>query len=378
MTEENEHYELGGSNIERWWNCSKSVSESRKYPPSPPNKFSAEGTAAHDLGSKLLNLVLDKPGGVPPFHVGEILTVDGFDIEITEEMLEHVHSYVDYCLSLKGEQSVEEQVMVIPNKVGGTLDHSAVIHFKELHITDFKYGAGNAVYATGNKQLLTYALGKWLAIPKEVRQHLVRIWLTIYQPRIHGRDSYFIHPDALMKFHEELLEAVARTEDPNAEFTPGDWCKYCPAKMGCPALKEKTLQVAFPDNVIKPPAPNTLPIAEVLNILDKRSMIEDFLKSCSDYAKKFAEMGGDTPGRQLITTYGNRKWKDAKQAEIILRDQLEDEAFKKTLISPKQAETLAKKLKVDFDMPETIKPETGKALVRVEEVDYFEGVVIND
>lgn len=378
MTEEIKHYELGGSNIERWWSCPASVREARKYPVSPPNKYSAEGTAAHDLGSKLLNLVLNKPGGVPPFHVGEILTVDGFEIEITEEMLEHVSNYVEYCLNLGGEQSVEEKVMVIPDEVGGTLDHSAIIHFKELHITDFKYGAGTPVYAAGNKQLLTYALGKWLKIEEDVRKHLVRIWLTIYQPRIHGKDSYFIHPDALMKFHAELLEAVKRTKDSNADFNPGDWCKYCPAKMGCPALKEKVLEVAFPDNAFKPPAPNTMPIEQVLEILDKRKMIEDFLKACADYAKNFAEIGGNTPGRQLITTYGNRKWKNAIDAQRSLVVQLKDMAFKKTLISPKQVEMLAKKLKVDLDMPEIIKPETGKALVRVEEVDYFEGIIVDD
>lgn len=370
MTEP-KHYELGGSNIERWWNCPASVRESRKFPPSPSNKYSAEGTAAHTIASQLLI------GYIPSKAYLSEMKIDGFEIEVTQEMLDYIQEYVDYCLSLKGEHSVEEHTEVIPNEVGGTLDHSAIIHFKELHINDFKYGQGTPVYANGNKQLMSYALGKWLKIPEEVRRHLVRIWLTIYQPRIHGKDSWCITPKELEQFHIDLLKAVERTKNPDAEFKAGDWCKYCPAKLNCPALKEKTLEIAFPNNAVIPPAPNTMPIEKVLEVLDYRKMIEDFLESCAKYAKNFAEMGGKTPGRQLITTYGNRKWKNENEAMSLL-DVLQDHAYIRKLKSPAQIEKIVKALKLDIVMPEIIKPETGKALVKVEEIDHFEGVVIDE
>ena len=75
--------------------------------------------------------------------------------------------------------------------------------------------------------------------------------LIIVQPRIP-------HPAGLVRreiltalellaWGRELLAGAHRALAPEAPLVPGQWCRFCPAQLTCPALHEQSLESARND-----------------------------------------------------------------------------------------------------------------------------------
>ena len=55
----------------------------------------------------------------------------------------------------------------------------------------------------------------------------------------HGTRHYeFHHAATFANLEAELLATLARLKDPDSQPTPGAWCKYCQARLICPALTQ--------------------------------------------------------------------------------------------------------------------------------------------
>jgi hypothetical protein len=167
-------------------------------------------------------------------------------------MAEYVQVYIDECrrvLLPPGRIMVEAPVTLEslkpPAPMRGTCDFLGYDPETEtVYVKDLKFGRRNNVVAKGNLQLMYYALGAMLLIPRS--WGIIRnIEATIVQPR--RRDpirTVTLDPIELAEWSIPLFDHVTATLQPDAEMVAGDWCKFCPARGRCPAQAKLAMDVA--------------------------------------------------------------------------------------------------------------------------------------
>ncbi len=234
------HSILGPSAAERWLNCPGSVTAIKGIP-EEPSRYAAEGTVAHQVAQNCR-----EQRRAPGSWVGRELTVDGFTIEVTDEMVRAVESFLEYTDDLEGLPISESLIRYegwVPDGFG-TLDFAAI--GETCHIVDFKYGKGVQVYAAGNPQLKLYALGVhesygWLQPIHQFRLHIV-------QPRLDFIDSWEISSTDLLRWAtEEARPKALSALSGNAPLAAGDWCRFCPIRATCRVRAQTVFETAIED-----------------------------------------------------------------------------------------------------------------------------------
>jgi hypothetical protein len=333
--------------------------------PEEESEAAAWGTAAHTVAEKVLRG--DKPSDK---HIGSIIKTKAHEIEVTEEMIEVVDTYVDYVVGLVDsdpkvvlhiEQNFRLDSLKPPFDAGGTAD--AVIYFpsqKRLEVIDLKTGRGVVVAAKNNPQLRTYALGAMLA---NKGLDVERITVTIVQPRASHPDgrirSETFHIADLVEWTADMLEAMKASGEALASFdgkmvnvayeagvddqgftypagvnsylevtpspdwtrkylNPGDHCAdtFCKARATCPALRKKVEdQVGIWFEEDQPRLANVpdseSPDERALR-LDSLDLIEDWVKAVRAREHALAEGGNPATGYILVPKQGREKWNDAE------------------------------------------------------------------
>ena len=309
------HSKIGASSADRWMTCPGSVRLSAGLH-NTTSEFAAEGTAAHTLAEQCYT-----SGMQPETFIGTKIDVDRFSIEVTQEMCDAVHVYLDAIKSVcsgggDARAEVRFHLSSVHPDLFGTGDF---VHFnpqtKTLTVLDYKHGAGKPVEVKNNSQLKYYALGALL----ELKVGAGKVVYGIIQPRC-------AHPDGpvrtetidaldLLEFADDLVKAAKATEDPNAPLVPGDHCRWCPAAgTPCPALKDKANNAA--KSAFKPVAGyDRVLLAAALADLD---VLENYCKSVREFAYSEAERGEDLPGWKLVAKRATRKWLDALAARTWL------------------------------------------------------------
>ena len=345
------HAELGASVAGRWMACPGSVRLSRGQP-TYETEHSRAGTAAHAVAELCL-----RKGTDPTMYVGT--SVEG--VEVDEEMAEAVKVFVDYCRSLLEDLQwsswwIEHRFSLAelnpPAPMFGTADF---VHYdkgsRQLEVVDYKNGSGVVVEVKGNKQLRYYALGAALTLGKDLPIETVKI--TIVQPRAAHPDgvvrSEIISYVDLLAFAGELMDAARATLDPAAPLVAGSHCRFCPASPICPAQRDMvqlTAQATFEAMPLDvPPAPESMPIEVVADILSKLPTLEQWAKDVRQYVQKKLEAGEEVPGFKLVEKRKTRRWVSERDAETFLAGAGWGPAdiFKQELKSPAQIEKLVGK-----------------------------------
>jgi len=362
------------------WTCAGRMAMVSIAPDGKSSIYAAEGTAAHEISEKALRGDKDCSK-----FLGEVYTIDGFDVEITEELTNSAQRYVDYVVAQSSTDGcvlfIEERHSLAqldpPFDAGGTCD--AIIikpKLREIEVVDLKNGRG-IVEVNNNKQTRTYALLALLNAPKELVDQIDQVKVTIVQPRASHKDgrirSETFHLAELIEWTAELMQAMGRSkkaldafnmingsrtlfdEWAAAALTPGN-CAFCPAQGMCPALRSKALAITpevaktwFEDITLEtvPMISNTVPALspeELSHILDGIDMLEDWAKAVRATAHSLAESGVTIPGYKLVDKISNRKW--AADDEKIVADLksviklTEDQIFSRKLLSPAQIEKI--------------------------------------
>ena len=334
-----EHAELGASSSARWMNCSGSVPLARPYLGLGSSSYAAEGTVAHTIAQAMLAKEASPP-------IGALVTVDGHDVLVTEEMLDAVNEYLDIVRPLlakaqDGGVEIRVRISSVPPTAEcfGTADFVAIIG-RKLFIVDLKYGKGVRVSVANNSQALFYALA--VVETLHLDGLIDEIEIIVCQPRIDGaeRQSWTIDIIDLWMWRDaKLIPAVQRILDGDQSLQDGPWCRFCPALAICPlkhALAYRAAAEAFwehePDEMRNT---DDLTPEEVAERLVLALRLEDWIDKLKEHAALMIHRGEDVPGFKLVEGRSNRKW--AGEDSDVLR-----ELVKRGKFTPKDAERFYK------------------------------------
>lgn len=281
------HYPLSPSASKRWINCPASLNA-----PNTSSSYAEEGTAAHDVAEVAL-------------RTGRLITPD-------LEVRNAVQVYYDYVRDLRRDKQPYFELIEDTREhatdpdLGGTADYLAI--YEEdgktvLHFVDYKHGAGVAVIAEENYQLLTYAViyESWFGVEIDVYR------MTIVQPRnieVDPVQTWDCAPERVRE-HGKLI-AKAKTQ---SHFKAGDHCRFCSLASTCQTLQDEMLVVAR----------QQFDQAEVEDLLRLHSMADSIraaLNSLEETLVEKARAGVELPGYKVVESLGHRKW-SAPEAKIL-------------------------------------------------------------
>ena len=208
------------------WTCAGRMAMVSISPDDKKSIYAAEGTAAHEVAERALRGDLDCSK-----FLGEVYSIDGFDVEVTEELARSAQTYVHYVASQTDVAAgsvllIEERHSLAqlnpPFNAGGTCDATIIKpHLGEIEVVDLKNGRG-IVEVNGNKQTRTYALLALLNAPKDLVNQIDQVKVTIVQPRAPHKDgrirSETFHIAELIEWTSELLKAMNRSALALEEF----------------------------------------------------------------------------------------------------------------------------------------------------------------
>lgn len=377
---EKTHAELGPSKWDQWGNCAGSIPLGADLP-NVSSRYAREGTAAHELHANCLDGELDAEDllGKEYEVEGEIFVVDRDMTDAVDAALNYVRDTVQPERGdiLLVEQGVPLQQLTGEQDAEGTSDVIAIVDGgKTMVVMDYKHGQGVKVYASEkdgspNGQMAMYALGalsKYGLIYDEVEQ----VRLVILQTRLEHIDEHELTVEELEAFGEKVTEAAGRVEINRQRFhesggdvgvldlNPTDkGCKFCKAKVRCPALKALTsnaLSIAsnaedFDDLTLPKQASSVvvgaeLPAEKLAEVMRAIPLVEDYMKAIRAEVERRLLAAEPVPGYYLgIGKAGNRKWADE---EVALKEMTKSgrlkmaEATVAKPISPTQAEKLLK------------------------------------
>lgn len=353
------HSIFGPSSAHRWMVCPRSLIAGH-LAGDRPTYYAAEGSIAHWLAEDWLT------NGNPYRHLGSVHVKDGFEIEITEEMISYVEEYVSLVSTMPGQHYVEVKVDLskyTPVPSFGTSDHISAEPGK-LRVKDLKYGKV-WVDPEHNEQGQAYALGAFEAL--DYLFDFQEIEIQIVQPRRDNYGIWTITREELLEFGERYKAAAYKAWDPDAPYNPDPVaCEYCPARFDCPALAaamKKIAQDSFDDidemspsqavavieqeTISAPILPpySQVPLERLAAMYEWRPIIEKYFREMYDYLLKRLEMGEEVPGQKLgYGRAGNRTWADKEGARRMLRGRgiTDLDLYEQKFISPAQASTLLK------------------------------------
>lgn len=410
------HSAFSPSSSKMWLMCSGSLIPNI-LAADETSKEAAEGTVAHSVAETWLT----KGEKAARRRIGDIDTVDGWEIEITEEMLGYVAHYVAWVQEIEKEAKeylTETRVdfsdlTPIPNQ-GGTADHIAIVNTSfsargpyRIVVTDLKYGKGIRVFAEGNTQGLLYAYGAWKLFRDKYK--IAEVEIRIAHPRLaEGFTTWAIPIEKLIEFAETVVKprALAAWRF-DAERTPSeDGCQWCKVKGTCAAAYQHMAEVTsgvFDDDEDDGPRsydrqdqeraitvleddlgpepfqfsdPAKLSTAALAKILRYRAMTEKFFGAVEhELLDRAISREEEVPGWKLVEGRSIRKWPDDEVHVFKRLRKLglhEDAIYELHIISPAQAEAklvakagLTKDAAAKLINAVAIKPPGKKSLARV-------------
>lgn len=308
-----QHSPLGASGAERWMNCPGSVTLLQHLALSESDEpdYQVKGQAAHEAAALALRENLD---------AWELVGMTFLGVEQTAELVNPIQTYLDYCRALALEQRFVEYAISSPvhPQFYGTLDFGGrEPETRLLHIVDLKFGEGIMVEIDRNPQLMYYAFGfidglerqqGWVLHPDDP------VRLTICQPRGFHHDGPIRTFDTTVSeikawVHGVLVPAMQATEFEDT-LTPGDWCRFCPAKLVCPLLTAlfQAAAVANPKHI---PDQSDAALGENYKLADA---VKHYLKALEAETFGRAMRGHQIPHVKLVNKRANRTWKDGALA----------------------------------------------------------------
>ncbi len=353
----------------------------------------AEGTVAHELGSKALQYYSYEPWQ----DTGVTFKQEGHEITVDADMAAALEVYIGFCNRLRDEyldtagcqEYIEFEVDMadLHPDIYGRLDYSLTTP-EVINMVDLKYGIGIVVEAPNNEQLMYYAAclvhklaraGRQFAYDTPVRIIIVqpraphpdgpiRIWQTTVQEVIYWVDDV-------------LMPAIKASEDPDAKIITGEHCRYCLARTRCPALNALAEEIADMEIMLGGDL-LSLSDEELGERLARFKPLSFLVKGMEDETYMRSMNGKDIPGFKLVPKRSDRVWKPG--TEIVLEEAYGDDMYEgRKVCSPAQiakkagGKKIAKRYAYKPDTGLTLAPASDKRVaVRRSADDAFSDVVL--
>ena len=296
------HALLSASSSHRWLNCPPSARLCEQYE-DKGSDYAAEGTDAHSLCEYKLKMALGIKAKEPTANL----------TYYSEEMNECANGYAAYILELveTAKQTCADPVVLIEQRLDfskyveggfGTGD-CVIIADGNLHICDYKHGAGILVDAIDNPQLMLYGLGA-LELFDGIYD-IDAVSMTIYQPRRSNVSTHTVFKESLYQWAEEVLKPAAEIAYAGGgEYNSGEWCQFCKAKYECRKRAERNMELAK----LEFKRPPLLEDDEIESILGKIDALISWASDIKDYALQAAIGGKQWFGWKLAEGKSNRKY----------------------------------------------------------------------
>lgn len=382
------HSPLGASGAYRWLpppyggGCYASVQMSAGVD-DPESDYAALGTAAHALGAYCLIKGSDAWEYLGHFLPSEledcepyphdVLPYDPPDDDVrwvTKEMADAVQVYLDAVRRRHPDQNqgntwVERRFHCseIHELFYGTADF---VHWdpaaRELHVWDYKHGAGVVVEVPHNPQCMYYGLGALtdLSLWDEVDQ----VVLHIAQPRGFHYDGpvrdWAISVEDLAAWRDLVLVPGMDLALVSRDTASGSHCRFCPVRYrDCPQHAEDMRRMEELMNAVaEAPKATAEQLGEFLSLFEIAKIRQ---KAWREAAFARAEAGNKIPGWKIAKARSNREFKDG--AEKAAKKAFGKAAFTEPVLkSPNQIEALPKG--EAFTSQWAFKPDKGNQLVQ--------------
>lgn len=360
------HSEFSPSQLHRIINCPSSVQLYRDLVvysnATPTSSYAEEGTLLHSYMEKAL-------------HATNLSFIP--DVEhraIIKSAREYVWSQIpDKAYEDPGQMFMEKQVVVpgVP-QVFGTAD--LIIHLKEeneLHLFDYKFGAGVWVDPEDNPQFMAYMLGAIDLVHADTTGHF---FIHVVQPRMDNMRYTIISYDKLIQWRDEvLIPAIAKANSDKDYFGPSEsTCRWCAVKARCPACfkaaQEAASEIFKLHGLCKESA--SISMEDVKAFFENEAIIMSQIKAIKSYFMAELTSGRKVPGYKLVYSRGTRKWKDEAMAADYITAQYDidpEDIFETELKSPAQIEKIVKGLKKDKEFANLVHtPQGAPKLVPVD------------
>lgn len=302
------HALLSASSAHRWLNCPPSAVAAEAYP-NQDTEYTREGTLAHEVAEAMAS---GRAG---------LQWANSRD-DITKEMLECAQGYADYIQEqIKSDTAVvllEQRVDFSPwvPEGFGTAD-CIILQNDTMDVIDYKYGQGVAVSAECNQQEMLYGLGALndYGIAYDVKH----VRLHIYQPRLNNISVFELTTEALLLWGEQEVKPTAMmAAKGEGEYSPGEWCKFCPHAGRCRELT-KTCTEYVQTHQLRVAVPVLAP-HEVADVLRMEPLVTLWLKRVREQALNTLLDGGEVPGYKVVEGRGSRAWTDELQVAQTLQE----------------------------------------------------------
>jgi hypothetical protein len=305
------HSPLGGSAVDRWSKCSGSVAlievvRSANWYSEEDPEYRREGVEAHALAAWCLRNNADcweaPPGEFP---------------SLTAEMMDAVQVYVDFCRKFTGENKVEFRVSrpEFHELFYGQLDFASIAQTEGVvTIVDYKHGVGVVVEPNLNSQLMYYAYGL-IGEDRDVYPDDIVVELVVVQPRVVHVDGpirkWSTTAGQLRAWASDFLRPAMDRTLKDRFLSVGEWCRFCPAKLICPAMRNLVPEILSTAG----PSVSDLSHETLGSLYEKWQHARKLGKAIEDEVLRRLMDGAEVPGVKLVSKRADRQWKEGAPVE---------------------------------------------------------------
>ncbi len=303
-----EHSPLGASSADRWMNCPGSVAlihaiKTGEHHEEDDPDYRRDGVQAHALAAYCLTNDADAWEGAAEYP------------DLTEDMMTAVQVYLDFVRKLPGRRYIEMK-MHRPEfhpSAFGTMDMAAIpVTTEEADFVDYKHGEGIVVEVENNVQIMYYVFLFLGGNTNEYPDDMV-IRLHICQPRApHHKGpirTWQTTAGYIRKWAYEVLRPAMERTIKERYLSVGEWCRFCPAKLICPAMTslgdELTYHRATP---LKAMANE-----QIGDFYQKAQWLKMFIRDLEAEAARRVLGGEAVPGLKAVQKRANRVWKEGAE-----------------------------------------------------------------
>ena len=404
------HALLSASSSKQWLHCPPSVRLQEGFP-NESSVYAEEGTFCHSVCEYKVRKYLKERVKRPQseeFYTEEIDQITDvyyeFVVGVIEEMKRNgceplvlVEERVDYSHIAPSGFGTADMLIV-----GRDADGKGV-----LHIIDFKAGAGIYVEVDHNSQLSLYALGGLHAYGYIYPIETIR--MSIVQPRLDNVNTFECSREELEAWGESIKPIAKMAFEGKGEQNPGEWCRFCRAKLVCKACAKEALSLcreefldldagalsedprASPDELSDLEAPyqadtttpvfkqpGLIPMTELAGILPTLNRISSWIEAVFAYVTSEAvNHAVPVPGYKVVEGRSKRVFTDTKAVVDTAVANGYTDLYKQQLITLTEFEKMMGKKRFNELLGEYVAKPPGK-LALVPESDPRPPVDLNN